>query len=169
MTDIAGCALEDVASAGVTRATPLQEIVIWCAADGRPFEGAWALLTMPVWSKNSHGALIGPTGSNGRASLSIDAIQASIDLAVNRFPMDYRREVDWNGTFWVKPIDADEARGAIKAIDLWSLDSVYPGRRRQLAAFAQAAENLGDRAITLDAAAIPEGAIRVRRSNEQRP
>ena len=100
--------------------------------------------------------------------MSIDAIQASIDLDVHRFPMDYRGEVDWNGTFWVKPIDADEARGVIEAIELWSLDSVYPGRRRQLAAFAQAAESLGDRAITLDVAAIPEGAIRIRRSNEQR-
>lgn len=140
--------------------TRLQEIVIWAAVDGRPFSGAWIEMAVPVWSKNIHHLLFGPTGRDGRLVVPIEAIRAEVRRDVDMFPMDYTGEVAWGMPFSVALLSAAAARRAREAMALWSLDSAHPKRRAQLDKFIEQPAALGGSA-RIDVSVVPEGSATV--------
>lgn len=140
--------------------TYLERIVVWAAVDGHPFRDAWVNLAVPVWSKNTHNLLFGPTGGDGSLVISIEDIRAGIRRDAGLFPMDYTGDVAWGWPFSIELLNADAARRAIQAIDLWGLDATYPGRREQLAEFAETGATLVGRA-RIEASVVPEGSAKV--------
>jgi hypothetical protein len=134
--------------------TQLREMVASATVDGQPFAGAWIVMTVPMWSKNAHHILFGPTDDDGRFVISVDAIRAGMEFNAAQSPMDYTLDVAWDSPFGVALLTREGAHQALEAMTLWDLDATFPRRRQQLESFVELSD--AGEIATLNVSVVPE-------------
>jgi len=126
----------------------LDEVIVGCLLDGRPFEGAWVMASLGMTSRNAFHSVYGPADDHGIVRVTGDELLQQAIRTWNAALMDYRDpQVDWTGELSFAPFGWESASRALKAYEMFRDHVAFPqGYRDQLGVLI---DRLG---------ALPEGA-----------
>jgi hypothetical protein len=127
--------------------------VIRLSVDDEPLAGVFAIVALPMWSKNQYALLFGPSDERGVISVSGDDLTRGATAIQDLFPMDYASfPAEWSGGIGAEIVDADGVQRLRVAMDIWGDDHLPNGLRDDLDEYEARMKTLARRRLRADVA-----------------
>jgi hypothetical protein len=128
-------------------------LVIRLTVDDEPLPGVFAIVTLPMWSKNQYALPFGPSDERGVISVSGDDLMRGAATIQDLSPMDYASfPAEWSGGIGAEIVDAFSVQRIRDAIGLWGGDHLPGGIRDDLDGYEARMKMLSQRQLLAEVA-----------------